>query len=189
MASSHRRHRQDKTVLPCLVGVHSVTWIGDKSRLSVTETFETVLSSLEMQCELSLVLSWPTFQFARNVVTYCDVRFGNWVKTSSQMCSHCRQDWTKLFCLQYIENCLWLSRTQFTPPTPTRQDSLVLSVSAVWTRHKRRAVMLNWCKNDELVCGRWVEGGGVWLGFTMMKWIGKLSPEAWWCVWKSVTVA
>ena len=81
---SHREHRQDKTRL---VGVHGVNWIGDKTRLSATENFETVLSSLEMRCELSLVLSWPSFQFARNVVTYCDVIFGNWVKTSSQMCS------------------------------------------------------------------------------------------------------
>jgi len=34
------------------------------------------------------------------------------------------------------ENCLRLSRTHFTPQTRTRQDSLVLSVSAVWTRYK-----------------------------------------------------
>jgi len=52
---------------------------------------------------LSRVLSWPSFQFARNVVTYCDrcdVIYGNWAKTSSQMRSHRRQDCTKLFCLQ-----------------------------------------------------------------------------------------
>jgi len=53
MATSHRWHRQDKTVLSCLVG--GVNWIGDKSRLSATEKFETVLSSLEMRCELTLV--------------------------------------------------------------------------------------------------------------------------------------
>ena len=116
MASSHRRHQQDKTVLSCLVGVRGVNWIGDKSRLSATENFQTVLSSLEMRCELSLVLSQPSFQFARKMVTYCDVIFGNSVKTSSQMRSHCGQDWTKLSCLRYIENSLrllWTSHNSY----------------------------------------------------------------------------
>jgi len=106
----------DKTRRSCLVlscwhpwcEHNGVNWIGDKSRLSATENFEIVLSSLEMQCELSLVLS----QFPiRNVVTCCEVVFGNWVKTSSQMCSHRRQDWTKLFSLQYIEDYWKLSAT------------------------------------------------------------------------------
>jgi len=68
----------DKTVLSCLV--RGVNWIGDKSRLSAAENFETVLNSLKMLCELSLVLSWPSFQFATwlPIVT----SFGNWVKTS-----------------------------------------------------------------------------------------------------------
>jgi len=38
----------------CVGGVHR---IGDKSRLLDTENFETVLSSLEMRCEQSFVLS------------------------------------------------------------------------------------------------------------------------------------
>ena len=33
MPSSHRRHRQDTTVLSCLVGVRGVNWIGNTSRL------------------------------------------------------------------------------------------------------------------------------------------------------------
>jgi len=64
MPHSHRRHRHDKTVLSCLVGIRGVNWIGDKSRLLATKNIETVLCSLEMRCELSLVLSWPSFQFA-----------------------------------------------------------------------------------------------------------------------------
>jgi len=52
-SSSHRRHRH----LSCLVSVRGVNWIGDKSKLSVTKNFE-------MRCELSLVLSWLSFQFA-----------------------------------------------------------------------------------------------------------------------------
>ena len=111
MASSHRRHRQDKTVLSCLVIVHGVNWIGDKSRLSATENFESFFKSRNVVwTESCLVLT----QFSiHNVVTYCDVIFGNWVKTSSQMHlrSHCRRDSTKLFSLQYIENSLQLSQT------------------------------------------------------------------------------
>ena len=82
--SSRRRHQQDKTVLSCLIGIYGVNWIGDKSRLSATENFETVLSSLQMQCELSLVLSWPSFQFATwlpIVTSYLEA--GSRVKTSS----------------------------------------------------------------------------------------------------------
>ena len=41
MPSSHRRYGHDKTVLSRLVGVGGVNWIGDKSRLSETENFET----------------------------------------------------------------------------------------------------------------------------------------------------
>ena len=75
MASSHRWNRQDRTVLYCLVGVRGVNWIGDKSRLSATENFDTALPSLEMRRELSLVLSWPSFQFAtwlRIVTSYLE---------------------------------------------------------------------------------------------------------------------
>jgi len=87
MPSSHQ-HGQDKTVLSVRVG--SVNRIGDKSRLSASENFETVLYSVEMRCEQSFVLSWPSFQFA--------------TRTCSQTHSHRRQDWTKLSSLQYIED-------------------------------------------------------------------------------------
>jgi len=75
MPSLHRRHRQDKNVLSCLVG--SVNWVGNSHR------------------QFSVVLN--------------------------------------------VQSCLWCERicdltpVQFTPRTPTRQDSLVLS--AVWTTH------------------------------------------------------
>jgi len=48
--SSHRRHGQDKSV-------GGVNWIGDKSRLSTTENFETVLSIVDMRWGL-LKQSW-----------------------------------------------------------------------------------------------------------------------------------
>jgi len=123
----------DKTRLSCHVGVgvRGVNWTGDKSRLSATENFWTVLSRNAVWTESCLVLT----QFPiRNVVTYCDVIFENWVKTSSQTRSHRRQDWTKLFSLQYIEDYWKLSATvtnSVHTANKTRQDSLVLSV---WTR-------------------------------------------------------
>ena len=74
-----------------------------------------------MRCELSFVLSRRSFQFA---TVQSQIYWGllkNWkLETGS------RQDKT-----------VFLSPIMFTPPTRTRQDSLVLSVSTVWTRHKR----------------------------------------------------
>ena len=117
MASSHREHRQDKTVLSCLVGVHDVNWIGDKTRLSATENFETVLFSLEMWCEMSLVLSWPN---SHGTCLPIVMSFGSWVKTSSQMRSHRRHDWTKLF--RNFQSPTVLSCRQFSSHREHRQD-------------------------------------------------------------------
>ena len=60
---SHRRHGQDKTVLSCPVG--GVNRIVDKSRLSVTESFETVLSSIEMRWGLY----WKSFDLSQILFT------------------------------------------------------------------------------------------------------------------------
>ena len=46
------------TAPECIVRVGGVNRIGDKSRLSATETSETVLSSLELWCEQSSVLQF-----------------------------------------------------------------------------------------------------------------------------------
>ena len=46
---------------------------------------------------------WP-FRACTMHPANCDVIFGNWAKTSLQTRSHRRQDWTKLFCLQYIQD-------------------------------------------------------------------------------------
>ena len=115
-----------------------------------------------------------------------------------------RRDWTKLFCLQYIENCLRLSRTQFTPPT--RQ----VSASAVWTSHKTawwpascRDCRLHWIsvKDTSRQCGsynftvcRWPqahmsdEAGHLYHSYTWLDFclfvrsaiIGHLSPSIHW---------
>jgi len=61
------------TRLSCRVHVVGVNRTGDKSRLLATENFETVLSSLEMRCEQSFVLSRPSFQFA--TMTCLQTRF------------------------------------------------------------------------------------------------------------------
>jgi len=74
-------------VLSCLVRVGGVNGIGDTSRLSATENFETVLSSLEMWHELSLVLCWRSFH---------GYLLWRHLETSSQMHSHRRQDKTVL---------------------------------------------------------------------------------------------
>ena len=41
--------------------------------------------------------------------------------------------------------CLDLSPYRFTTPTRTRQDSVVLSVSVVWTRHKKVQYCYTYC--------------------------------------------
>jgi len=122
MPSSHRRHRQHKTILSCLVDICGVNWIGDKSRLSATDNFETVLSSLEMRCELSLVLSWPSFQFATRW-TWLSIVTSYW-ETGSRLVLKCvhTADETVQNCpvsniFRTTENCLQLSPTQFTPQT------------------------------------------------------------------------
>ena len=114
MAISHREHRQDMTVLSRLVGGCS------RRELNLWQD----KTACDWKFRNSFILSWPSFQFARNITWLPIVTsFGNWVKTSSQMRSHRKQDKTVLS--PNIENCVRLSRTQFTPPT--RQDTTVLS--------------------------------------------------------------
>ena len=65
-----------------------------------------------------------------------DVIFGNWIKTSSQMRSHRRRDWTKLFSLQYIEDYWKLSATVansvHTADTDETRQFGVVGVGAVY---------------------------------------------------------
>ena len=75
MPSSHCRHVRDG-----LVRVGSVNRVGDKSRLSATENFETVLSSLEMRRGLLktlLDLSSVPFKTRQSTVLSCPCQ---WVK-------------------------------------------------------------------------------------------------------------
>ena len=55
---------------------------------------KTVLSCPRLRCEMN----------SQHVKTVGDRKFRNWFKTSLQTRSHRRQDWIKLFSLQYIED-------------------------------------------------------------------------------------
>ena len=66
IACSHRRHRQDKTVLSCLVRVSGVNTVGNKTRqfcLDLTQFPVWVLFCLDLVA-MSFVLSRPSFHFA-----------------------------------------------------------------------------------------------------------------------------
>ena len=128
--------RLDFSCLGCVGGMNR---IGDKSRLAVTESFETVFSSLEMW--------WGLLKT---------------VLTCRKFCSHRRQDKTVLNCWRCEQGIRSLSCYVFLPvcqhstatddilscmPTgflsipqlgQTRQSCLVLSV--MWTRHKKSRV-------------------------------------------------
>ena len=83
----------------------------DCRRLKISKHFRLVVKcdvNWVMWTESCLVL---TLFPVRNMVTDCDVVFGNWVKTSSQMHSHSRRDWIKLFSLLYTEDYWKLSVT------------------------------------------------------------------------------
>jgi len=112
MASSHREHGQDKTVLSCLVG--GVNWVRGSRR------------------EFSIY--WRQNSFVSSAV---------WthLRTRQDSFHTAFRDWTKLFRNFSVADSLDLSPIQFTPRTRTRQDSLVLSVFAVWTSHKCVPVM------------------------------------------------
>ena len=146
MASSHHEHRQDKTVLSCLVGgvkwtefatvADSIQFIGDR----------TVLSCLWCECICELVLT----QFPN------DVTIGNHV--SCELETESRQDKTQFTphfetgqncfeifsCRQTVLSCHQFSQT------PTRQDSLVLSVFAMW--HVIYVFVVLSLNTDQLVC-------------------------------------
>ena len=114
MPSSHRRHGQDKTALSCLV-----------------------LSCPCRRCELNS-RQVKTVGYKKNFKTEHVIAV-----FAVLSCLEMR-DSTKLFSLKCIENywkLSWLviNSVHTTDTDKTRQSCLVLSVSAVWTRHKSRS--------------------------------------------------
>jgi len=91
--SSHRRHRQDETVLSCLVG--SVNIIGDKSRLSATKNFETVLSSLKIR--------WGLLKTVLTCRQFCSHHRQGQTRVLSCQCQRCQLDITVLLYIVPIE--------------------------------------------------------------------------------------
>jgi len=73
------------------------------------------------------------------------------VWTELEATQDCLQNCSVDNILRTTEKCRWLSPTQFTLPTPTRQDTLILSVSAVWTtyRHYREGYNIKTCLRQE----------------------------------------
>ena len=128
MPSSHRRHRQDKTVLSCWHLQCELNWRQVKTVIN----WKFWNSFVQSPSEVWTVLSCP------DPVSNLQGGFLLWRhiwKTSSQMRSHRRRHWTKLFSLQYIEDYWKLSATVTNSihTADETRDSLVLLV--VWTRH------------------------------------------------------
>ena len=123
----------DKAKLSCLVLSMFVVWTDNWWQVKTVCDWKfrsSFVQSRNAVCESCLALT----QFPIcNVVTYCDVIFGNWVTTSSQMRSHRRQDWTKLFSLHMLKtvcDCCELSSHCW------QDKTVVLSMFAVWTSHR-----------------------------------------------------
>ena len=111
----------DKTRLSCLVYVRGVNWVRDSHRqFSVYCRQNSFVQSRNAAWSESCLVR-PSSNSQRGYLLWRHLEAGSILV---HKCVH-TVDKTKLFCLQYIENCLWLSRTQFTPRTPARQDSLV----------------------------------------------------------------
>ena len=150
MPSSHCRHRQDKTVLSYLVLSASavrteMATSQDCRRLKISKQFCRV-----SKCGVNRVLSCP------DPVSNSQGGYLLWRhiwKLGSRLVHKCvhTTDETGQNCsvsniLRTTQNCLRLSPTQFTPPTLTRRESLVLSVFAVWTKHEPQVVCK--CRKD-----------------------------------------
>ena len=121
MASSHREHWQDKTVLSCRCSWCELNWWRDKTVCDWKFQNNFVKPRNVVWTESCLVLTHFPIRMQRGYLLW------RHLETGSRLVHKCihTADKTKLFCLQYIENCLRLSRTQFTPST--RQHETVLS--------------------------------------------------------------
>ena len=91
----------------------------DKTRLSCLVRIggvNTTPDKTRQFCLFSTQFLISKFSVVLNIFETEQLQIGNWVETR--------------------QNCLVLSAVLFTPPTRTRRDSFVLSVSAVWTSYE-----------------------------------------------------
>jgi len=117
----HTTNTYYKTVLSCVVRVGGMNKIiGDKSRLSVTENFETVLSSLEMRCEQNFLAS------TRFPICNQDL-FPNVFTPQTRLDKTVQSP----ILLRTTENSLYFSSNSVHTTDKTRQDSLVSFVVAM----------------------------------------------------------
>jgi len=126
MPVSHRRHGQNCLVLSCLCFLQ-VSWSDKRTCLQVKQQCRRTVWTELVTRQDNFVLSRPSFQF---VIVQSKIYWGL-LKTVLT----CRQ-----FSLYHRQR--------------TRQDSLVLSVSAVWNKHK---VMLSDCKTRSVRISHWKE--------------------------------
>ena len=103
----------DKTSQDCLVLSASAVWTQIQTR---PDSFVLPRPSYDEFCLVSTHFSISKFSVILNVFETEQLQIGN-----------CR--------IEARQNCLVLSQNVFTAPTRTRQDSFVLSVSAVWTSY------------------------------------------------------
>ena len=128
MASSHREHRQEKTVLSCRVC--GVNWVRDSRR-----QFQ-VLPCLRCERICELVLT----QFPNNVTignhVACELETGSG-QDKTQFTPHFETVGHNCFeTFSRRQSCLVTTSVHTANTDKTRQDSRVLSVFAVWTSHK-----------------------------------------------------
>ena len=131
MASSHHEYRQHKTVFSCLVLSVFAVWTElatsqDCLRLKISKQF---CPCLEMRCELSLVLSWPSYQFA----TWLPI-LTSYLETGSRLVHKCvhtadkfGQNCSVSNILKTVCDCRQLSSHR-----RHRQDKKVLSCRCRW---------------------------------------------------------
>ena len=140
MPSSHRRHRQDKTVTrqDCLVlscQRCELNWRQSRAFFNILQ--------IEQFCPVSSAV-WTHLRTSLDPISKYDVTIGNHVVCESE--TGPGQDKTQFTPhFETAQNCFeifsrrqsWLvANSVHTMNTDkTRQNSLVLSVSAVWTRH------------------------------------------------------
>jgi len=135
IASSHREHPQDSLVLSMFAVWSELATSQDCLRLKILKQFGPVF-----KCGVNWVFSCPdpVSNSQRGYLGYYDVLSENWVKSSSQMRSHRRQDKTVLSPIYWKLSATVANSVHTANTDNTREDSLVLSVSAERTSHKRK---------------------------------------------------